>query len=209
MTDIVTEYVHLPSEFLNGCSNELNRLNEKLDLLNTDKIEVETKAKLDVWRSEMELPLTKNNIEAASNSWKNDMLQLIAKQYKKKLSEIYALISDLSTNLKDFKHNRYDRIQELRQLLKRFEANENKINELEIDYFKYNLDKLTTEICSLNYGITFKSVHVPNHRSKKTILGKSSFEFVKQFEYSTNPHNISRIERRPSLIDRAKQVFDR
>jgi hypothetical protein len=151
---------------LSSYRSEVETLRWKLNELEVDSVEQRAADKVREWR------------ESFDTSSSSEMERVIDKMEKRKQSEVIHLTSELRTSLEEFKEKNLNRLAQLDAFILKTDINDG----IQLDYIKYELNIIMTEIDTLCIDIRVEVVNNLHERRSSTLLARNALKLTKVFE---------------------------
>jgi hypothetical protein len=172
---------------------EANQLRWNLNQLEVNSVEQRASDEVRKWRQ---------NFDISSS---REIERILNEIEKRKESEVSYLANELRTSLDQFKETNLNRLVELDTFISRISPDD----DIQLDYVKFELDRITKKIESLHVDIVVKIVDKSMRRRSSTALTRNTLELVKVFEFqnpqasSTSSSYCSCLERLADFVRRA------
>jgi len=172
---------------------EANQLRWNLNQLEVNSVEQRASDEVRKWRQ---------NFDTSSS---REIERLLNEMEKRKESEVSYLANELRTSLDQFKEANLNRLVELDTFISRISPDD----DIQLDYVKFELDRITKKIESLHVDIVVKIVDKSMGRRSSTALTRNTLELIKVFEFqnprasSTSSSYCSCLERLANFVRRA------
>ncbi|CAF1526475.1 unnamed protein product [Didymodactylos carnosus] len=167
------EHSDLLVQSTNNYAHQINEIVETLNTFSIENVKVEALEKLKLW--------------------KTNMISEIERTYLTMVSMTDTLSHEIDVELKHFKKTRIERIEQIRQMIKRVQTN-NSTNEIETEHIRLQLQPLLEDIKSLKCGIIVKPCWNKNPLAQQSIsrvCDDNCFGTAMSSEHPDKPKNRS------------------